>query len=329
MVDFDNGKAPSGIRWSRLIFGVIVLLAVVFVATHLGEGGRLWELLRSVRPLPICLAVVLQSGTYLCVAIVLQRALARGGESRSVVRLYPLALAKQFVSQAVPSIGLSGNLLLIRGLENRRVPRALAVRAVLVSLLSYYLAFAISLTVTIVILWLLRDLTPVILAALTLLLVLLAATSAAVVWLGGRTADVLHPRVRRWLIAHELDDVLKTEETSAWTACLLAEATFSSLAVFFLDAATLYVLLGVVGAAVAPTIVFSSLVAAIAVASVGLVPGGLGTFEGTCVALLHAHGVDLESALAGTLLLRGFTFWLPMVPGLLLSRREVIFRGTS
>jgi uncharacterized membrane protein YbhN (UPF0104 family) len=53
------------------------------------------------------------------------------------------------------------------------------------------------------------------------------------------------------------------------------------------------------------------------------VPGGVGTFEGTCVVVLRSHGVPLEAALAATLLLRGFTFWLPMAPGLWLARREL------
>jgi uncharacterized protein (TIRG00374 family) len=105
---------------------------------------------------------------------------------------------------------------------------------------------------------------------------------------------------------------------------VLAEVTVLRIAVFLLDAATLYVLLGALGASVEPAVALASLVTATAVASrIGLVPGGLGTFEGTCVALLHAHGVGLESALAGTVLPRGFTFWLPMVPGLWLARREM------
>ena len=141
------------------------------------------------RPLPICLCGTPRRNVPLRSAHA-ARTLAREGASRSIIRLFPLALAKQFVSQAIRSIGVSGNLMLIRGLENRRVPRQLAVRAVLVSLLSYYLAFAAMLAATIVILWLLRDLTPLILSALTLLLVLLAATSAAVFWLGGQTSDV-------------------------------------------------------------------------------------------------------------------------------------------
>jgi uncharacterized membrane protein YbhN (UPF0104 family) len=50
---------------------------------------------------------------------------------------------------------------------------------------------------------------------------------------------------------------------------------------------------------------------------------GLGTFEATCVAMLRTLGVPLEAALMATLLLRGFTLWLPMLPGLLLARREL------
>src|SRR4029077_7979535 len=39
-------------------------------------------------------------------------------------------------------------------------------------------------------------------------------------------------------------------------------------------------------------------------------------------------GVAIEAALAATLLLRGLTFWLPMVPGLWLARREIEPGGT-
>jgi uncharacterized membrane protein YbhN (UPF0104 family) len=39
------------------------------------------------------------------------------------------------------------------------------------------------------------------------------------------------------------------------------------------------------------------------------------------VAALTLQGVSIEAALTATLLLRGFTTWLPMLPGLLLARR--------
>ena len=53
------------------------------------------------------------------------------------------------------------------------------------------------------------------------------------------------------------------------------------------------------------------------------VPLGLGSFEVTCVALLSMLGVTLEAAFTATLLLRGFTLWLPMIPGLWLTKSEM------
>jgi uncharacterized membrane protein YbhN (UPF0104 family) len=52
-------------------------------------------------------------------------------------------------------------------------------------------------------------------------------------------------------------------------------------------------------------------------------PIGLGTFEAGAVGTLHFLGVSIEAALAGTLLLRGLTFWVPMLPGVWLARREI------
>jgi hypothetical protein len=34
-------------------------------------------------------------------------------------------------------------------------------------------------------------------------------------------------------------------------------------------------------------------------------------------------GIPVEAALTSTLLLRGFTLWLPMLPGLWLAKREL------
>jgi uncharacterized membrane protein YbhN (UPF0104 family) len=49
---------------------------------------------------------------------------------------------------------------------------------------------------------------------------------------------------------------------------------------------------------------------------VGSTPLGLGTFEGASIAMLQLIGVEIEAALAATLLFRAFTLWLPMIPGL-------------
>ncbi|HVY48758.1 MAG TPA: lysylphosphatidylglycerol synthase domain-containing protein, partial [Minicystis sp.] len=69
--------------------------------------------------------------------------------------------------------------------------------------------------------------------------------------------------------------------------------------------------------------VFASFVFAFVVEVVGFTPGGLGTFEAACVGGLHAFGVGFAPALAATLVLRGLTYWLPMLPGVLIWRHEL------
>lgn len=86
--------------------------------------------------------------------------------------------------------------------------------------------------------------------------------------------------------------------------------------VFALDAATLWVMLHVVGFEVSFRTAFPSFVLASMVATIGPIPLGLGTFEVTCVSMLGVLGVPVEAALTATLLLRGFTLWVPMLPGM-------------
>jgi Mg2+-importing ATPase len=59
------------------------------------------------------------------------------------------------------------------------------------------------------------------------------------------------------------------------------------------------------------------------------VPAGLGAFEAASIFTLHAAGIEVPVALAATLLFRGFTFWLPMLPGLWLARQELGGRAIS
>ena len=67
-----------------------------------------------------------------------------------------------------------------------------------------------------------------------------------------------------------------------------------------------------------------SFILASVVATLSPIPLGLGSFEGTCTGLLHLMGGRLEASLAATLILRGFTLWIPMLPGLWVIRREAM-----
>ena len=104
---------------------------------------------------------------------------------------------------------------------------------------------------------------------------------------------------------------------------MLGETVILELAVFALDALTLWLVFRALGDTPAIWVPFVSFIMASMAATLGPIPLGLGTFEAACVGMLSLLGVAIEAALAATLLLRGLTFWLPMAPGLWLARREI------
>jgi len=104
---------------------------------------------------------------------------------------------------------------------------------------------------------------------------------------------------------------------------LLLEATLYQVAIFTLDAATLWAMFSALGEPTGIWLAFSAFVVATIVATISLIPLGLGSFELTCAGLLVSLGARFETALTATLLLRGFTVWIPMIPGLLLTRHEL------
>ena len=312
------------IRYAHWLFGVAALGAVVVCANHFGETGQLWGLFLKARPEWLLAALMFQVGTYLWASLLLQIALTNGNPRPTIRSLYSLSVAKQFISQAMPSIGLSGNFFVAKALASRSVPRPKAIFVVLVNLLSYYIAFALAITVTVVSLWWLDDLKPAILISLTVFLALIVGVSLVIFWMGKNACRGLPKWIRDRVITPETDELFAaTPANSPWQFWLIVKTSAIQLLTFASDAATLYCALLSLDQVADPFVVLSSFVAASAVAAIGLVPGGLGTFEGTCVAILHAHGMSIELALAATLLLRSFTFWLPMIPGFWLARMEM------
>jgi hypothetical protein len=109
---------------------------------------------------------------------------------------------------------------------------------------------------------------------------------------------------------------------------LIFEVVTLQSGIFLLDAATLWCTGRAVGLNVDVGSTFMSFILASVVATLSPIPLGLGSFEGTCTGLLHLMGGGLEVSLAATLILRGLTLWLPMLPGLAMIRREAIKPAT-
>ncbi len=309
----------SGLAW---LSGLLILAALGYAVSHLSEGRAFLALLQRAEPRWLLAALACQALTYVCAAAVWQRSLARSGVNRPLRELVPLGLAKLFTDQALPSAGVSGSLLIFRALRRRGIARGAALDALLTGVASYYSAYALSAIGAVVLLALRGHVGWLVLVPAIAVCALAVTVPIAVLRIRAGRADALTRLLRRLPGARPALEAIADVPGHPLTPRLLLEATALQLAVVGLDVATLDFALRAAAAPSEIAVVFPAFVIASAVATLGWVPGGLGTFEATCIALLHVHGVPLESAVAATVLLRGLTFWLPMPPGLVLAQRE-------
>lgn len=113
----------------------------------------------------------------------------------------------------------------------------------------------------------------------------------------------------------------EADPTLARRLPLITKSSLLHFAIVLLDVTTIWVLIFSLGEVASPAGVFASFMVSTLFRTISIVPGGLGIFEAASVMTLKLVGVSVPGALAATLLFRGLSFWLPMVPGLIFSRR--------
>jgi uncharacterized protein (TIRG00374 family) len=321
--------APKAHRlWLAWLSGILLLVVVGIVVARRGEELRFADLLKQAHPSWLLLAILLQVGTYACAAGAWQRVLARQRIHTSLWQLIPLGLAKLFMDQVVPSAGLSGTLLVVRALKRRGVPDGASVSAVVVGLLGFHLAYGLALVTTLVLLAVSGDLTRRMLSLAILATILISAMVTALLWLSrGRRGPVRRLLMRIPGLKGFLQELRYAPKEALRDKTLLLETTALQFGIFVLDAATVGVCLAALGTTASPTGLFAALVIASLVATITLIPSGLGTFDATMLAMLHLVGVSKTTGVAAVLLFRGFTLMLPLLPGLWLARREMREEG--
>jgi uncharacterized protein (TIRG00374 family) len=104
---------------------------------------------------------------------------------------------------------------------------------------------------------------------------------------------------------------------------LIAWLTLFNGLVFLADAATMQACIHALGVHAPLSAGYVAFMIASIAVILGPIPMGLGSFEAVSIAMLRLFGVPFEAALSATLLFRGFTLWLPLIPGGLLLRHEL------
>jgi glycosyltransferase 2 family protein len=326
-IDADLGPRPRQSVWRQLApwaVGVLVLLTVVLAAAHFATLEQFASLASGARVDWFLLAVLAQVVTFPCEALAWRQALSRAGYPQPIWRLVPLGLAKQFMDQVVPSSGVSGAALVAGGLVRRGIPAHVVMSVLLVVLVSYFAAYLLSVLASVVLLWLHNRMDAPLIAAVTIFAVAVLAIPSAVLWVK-TTVHRLPAASLDWMpgAAALRDAIAKAPTDLLRDPLLLIQTVGLEIAGFALDALTLWLAFHALGAPVPIWTAFVSFMIASMTATIGPIPLGLGTFEAGCVGMLVVLGVAVEPALAATLLLRGLTFWLPMIPGLWLAKHEI------
>ena len=321
---------PRG-RLHRLLVwlpGLLALIALAFVLLQFGELKRLYGLLDNVRLPWLGLGLLAQIGTYASAAAVWYVVLRVADHRRHLAGLFLLGVAKLFMDQALPSGGVSGSVLVVAALRRRGVSAHIATAALLVGMISFYLAFLTAAGASLIVMALQHALNSMLVLVVIVFLFIALALIFAVFWLRRRKGSRFEAWLRYlpmghhfWSAIHDAPSVLLRNVS------LLVSTTLLQILIIAFDAGTLWFVLAALGTRAPFGICFAAFTLASIIADVAPIPLGLGSFEAALVSLLTLTGTGLEAAFAATILLRGLTFWLPMLPGLWLARREI--RGAA
>ena len=304
--------------------GIAAVAAVVVAVMRFSEERAFITLVDHAKPWWMVVAAMLQAGTYAAQGWIWRRVAHAAGYRISRVAALELSLAKLFVDQALPSAGLSSSLLVARALAQRQLAPGVVNASVLINIASYHLAYVVALLGALAILLLNGFSSAIVTTTAALFVAFAFALGAAILALVGRRHERLAQALRSFPAALAiLDFVAAADPVLVRRARVLTETLGLQLAIMLLDALTLWALINAVGGSAPATGVLASFMIASLVRTMGIVPGGLGTFEATSVLMLRTLGVDLAAALAATLLFRGLSFWIPMLPGYWCSRRAI------
>lgn len=318
------GRFKPATVWLGWLAGTAAFAAVVLAVTHLSEEEEFVHLVQTAEPAWLILALLLQTCTYAAQGTVWRSVTRSAGCGLSLWQAFRISLAMLFVDQALPSGGLSGVAVVSGSLQSAGVPKPIVISAVMMDIAMYYLAYATCLAVGLgIACW--QGHLPgwITLAGLGFVIVGFGTS-----WLALRLPTGGMTSLRRWVgrlpRLNRMLAWIDQADPAPWRSRRVpSQALAAHGAIFLLDAATVWVALRAVGVAAPPTGVFGSFMIASLFRTIGFMPGGLGTFEAASVYTLKLIGLPLSAGLSATLLFRGLSFWLPMVPGLVISREIV------
>ncbi|HCC3207359.1 TPA: flippase-like domain-containing protein, partial [Legionella pneumophila] len=309
------------IKW---ISGFIILVVLIIVIGHFSQLRVFLGLIEQMKFSWLFFAVIFQSGTYMSLAAVWRLALRWFGEQISFFQLFLLSFSQLFVNQTIPTSGLSGVTIMTKFLLGRLItPKAIAL-AIALNVFSRQVAYLTSFIASIVVFWFYNELnkTLISLSLIFILIMVAVLILAALLWQQALKLKIPKLLNKYTSIRILINEIKKLDPKIVLNFKLFFPAVVFSVAIFIFDSLTLWTILKSLNLDLNFRLIFAAQVIASSIASLSFFPGGLGIFEGSLTGLLTFLGLSIEQAFTATILFRGFTYWLPMLPGFLLTQKE-------
>jgi uncharacterized protein (TIRG00374 family) len=312
-------------KWSGkgILFGLLLLAAVIYVAMHLGEGREFLQLVRHADPFWLIVGVMYQVATYLFAGAIWWIVVKHFNFDISLGELSALSLAKLSLEKIVPAGGFGGSLLLVRSVESQGAPESVAAATLLVDVLSSYSSKAIAIVIAVAIIWTAQGIQWVVVLVCGVFILFAVVILGGIFWLTGLRDSKLPGWLRKIpVIGKVVESISEAPPEAMHSKRLFWGATGLQLLIIVLDAATLDAMLRSIGHPARFDKTFASLSIASIASMLSLIPGGLGAFEGVSILMLGLLRVPIKAGLAATLMLRAFILWLPMIPGFFILQRQ-------
>lgn len=310
--------------WRTWFLTLLLVAAVVFAAFHWGDVKLFAELVAHSEPLWLIAALATQLITYVLLAVEWQLVLKACDCDAPFLKLLRLTLTKHFADQMVPTAGMSGNVVVVDRLMAIGATRKVAVAAVILTIVSYYASYAIAAVGVLFLLWVMGEGSWLTVGLVGVFLVVAAGIPAVTLWLQKKGRRALPKWLRRVAPVRELFDMIgEAPERLVRSGALVAQLTLLNGIVFALDGWTMQLCLFALGVKAPFASAFIAFIMASIVVTLAPIPMGLGSFEAVSIGTLRLAGISFEAALSATLLFRGFTLWLPLVPGMIAARRDL------
>jgi len=305
-----------------IITGVMLLLVGILVAFNLVDLKKFVVLAENANPEWLIVGALFQVLTYVVVSEIWLVVLKAAGTKLSRLTLAKLSLEKQTVNRLVPMAGIGGNLSVVQSMVRSGVSLSLATEAQIIDVVTTYAAFTVLVTMSAYLLWIDQGITGVVSFLLAGFAIVVMAIIFSILWIlnkrDWRPPKFLHQKKLLGLI----NAIAGISRERILSPKIFLKTSLLQVVLFALNIGTLWAVFKSLDIVLPFAIIFISYIFASVAGTIIFLPGGLGSFEAGSVAVMSVLGIELETAIAATLLVRGLIYWLPLAPGVIVVHQS-------